>query len=334
MAEHKSIPKPASDPVTAGDRRARARDIALAEADGIRLLAETLDGRLDDAVALMQSLSGRLVVTGMGKSGHVGAKLAATFASTGTPSFFLHAGEAAHGDLGMIARGDVVLALSHSGDSPELGPVADYCAEAAIPLIAITSRPDSRLGRAADVVIRMPDVTEVCPNNLAPTTSATVALVAGHVLAVLLMESRAFRADEFAAFHPGGRLGLTLTRVGRYLERYPPEVPRVTPEDTVETVINEMTAGRMGCVVVTNGDGSLHGLITEGDLRRAMAPDMFGKTASEIMTAEPMTVGPEQLIRDVVAIMTERRYAHVVVVDDGRVVAILHTKDLMERGYI
>lgn len=330
MAEHRTL----QTQPDAGARNARARDIVAAEADGVRLLADSLDGRLDQAIELLQSLSGRLVVTGMGKSGHIGAKLAATFASTGTPSFFLHAAEAAHGDLGMLAHGDVVLALSHSGDSPELVPVAEYCAENAIPLITITSRPESRLGRAADVVIQTPDVTEVCPNNLAPTTSATVALVAGHVLAVLLMESRAFRADEFAAFHPGGRLGLALTRVRRYLERYPTDVPRVHPDDSVEAVINAMTAGRMGCVVVTNGDGSLHGLITEGDLRRAMAPDMFSRRARDIMTSNPTTVGPEQLIRDVVEIMTEKRYAHVVVIDQGQVVAVLHTKDLMERGYL
>lgn len=311
----------------------RARQIVREEIEGLNVLSDTIDESCFDAVELIRARTGRLIVTGMGKSGLIGAKLAATFASTGTSSFFLHAAEAAHGDLGMIQPGDVVLAISNSGNSRELFAIIDYCTINAVPLISICGRRESRLGKASNLVLMLPNVREVCPNNLAPTTSATLTLVLGHVLAVLLMEARSFRDEEFAAFHPGGRLGLMLQTVERYVEEYPSETPFVAPGDGIDVVISTLAEGRKGCVVVADQDGRLCGLVTEGDLRRAYARDMFSKTASDIMTRDPTTLGIDVLMRDAVATMKKSRIANLIVVHDNRVRSVLHVKDLMQQGY-
>ena len=300
----------------------------------MRALADGMDASVMDAVRLIRSRPGRLVVTGVGKSGHIAAKLAATFASTGTPSFFLHAAEAAHGDLGMIAPDDVVLAVSNSGNSRELFAILDFCSAHGVPLIGVCTRPESRLGQAARVVLRLPDVAEVCPNNLAPTTSATITLVLGHVLAVLLMDAQAFRDEQFATFHPGGRLGLQLQTVDRYLAEHPAELPAVAPESSMETVIERLTEGRMGCVAVLDDAERLLGIITEGDMRRAYAPDMFERNARAIMTRSPTTVSGEVPMREVIERMKTKRIANVVVTDGQRARAVLHVKDLMQHGYV
>lgn len=317
------------------ERIARARQIVRDEMNGMEQLAGFFDDSIARAVDLIASRTGRLVVTGIGKSGLIGAKLAATFASTGTSSFFLHAAEASHGDLGMIVPGDVVLALSNSGNSRELYPIIDFCSTNNVPLIGVCSQATSRLARASAVPLLFPEAREVCPNNLAPTTSATLTLVMGHVLAVLLMETRSFRDDEFAAFHPGGRLGLMLQSVERYIENHHGEVPAVAPEAKLETVISTLADGRQGCVVVLEGgNGDLLGIITEGDLRRAYGTDMFDKSAADIMTREPATVTMEDLMRDVMEIMKERRIANVIAMDGKQVAALLHIKDLMQQGYL
>jgi len=313
----------------------RAKDILGKEIEGMAALAGAIDGAVADAVALIAARGGRLVVTGVGKSGHIGAKLASTFASTGTPSIYLHAAEAAHGDLGMIMVEDVVLAISNSGDTRELFAVLDYCRAVGVPVVAITAGAESRLARQATVLLRLPHVTEVCPNNLAPTTSALITLALGHVLAVLLMERRSFAESEFAAFHPGGKLGHSLTTVKRYLEEFGGETPSIAPDAPMSEVISAVANGRKGCVVVLDpADGRLRGLITEGDLRRAYDPQMFGKRAADIMTVRPVTVGVHDLVRDAIALMTERRIANIIVIDEGRVVEVLDTKDLMQRGYL
>ncbi len=276
-----------------------------------------------------------LIVTGIGKSGLIGAKLASTFASTGTPSFYLHAAEAAHGDLGMIAEDDLVLAISRSGDSRELFAVSDYCRSASIPMIAMTARRDSPLAKAATMVLTLPDVEEVCPNNLAPTTSALVMLALGDILAVLLMERRSFKDADFAQFHPGGKLGRRLSTIRRYVDEFGGEVPSVPPDMMLGEVIGAVAQGRKGCVVVLEPKTSaLLGIITEGDLRRAYDVDMFGKRAVDIMTKSPVTVDASDLIRDAVELMTARRIANIVVLEEGRAVEILDTKDLMQRGYL
>jgi arabinose-5-phosphate isomerase len=313
----------------------RGRAIVLDEIRGMEQLSESIDGAIEQAIGLIIQRTGRLVVAGIGKSGLIGAKLAATFASTGTPSFFLHAAEAAHGDLGMVETGDVVLAISNSGNSRELYPVIDYCTTNAIPLIAMCSREDSRLAKGATVLLKLPAVEEVCPNNLAPTTSAIVTLALGHVLAVLLMEAQSFGDSDFAEFHPGGRLGLMLQTVKRHIEDFDNEVPNVTADASVETVISELANGRKGCVVVTEGSqGKLCGLITEGDLRRAYSPDMFAKTAKDIMTVQPTLISPDELMRDAIQMMKTQRIANLVVVENDAAIAILHMKDLMQQGYL
>lgn len=314
---------------------ARAREIVLKEAAGLQVLAGSLGPEITAAVRLIEAQAGRLIVSGVGKSGHIGAKLAATFASTGTPSFFVHAAEATHGDLGMVLRGDTVLAISKSGSTRELYPLLDYCTDNGIPVIAITGEPDSRLGRAATIVLKLPDVDEVCPNNLAPTTSATLMLVMGHVMAVLLMDSRKFAHADFAQFHPGGRLGRRLSTIRRYMEEYGTEVPKVSVDAPIEIVISQLTGGRMGCVVVCEpGGDALRGIITEGDLRRAISPELFQKQAGDIMTSTPHTVTADELIVTAIELMATRRIANVIVVADGKPIDVIHMKDLLERGYV
>jgi arabinose-5-phosphate isomerase len=320
-----------------------ARSILGKEIAGLEQLGDALDGGLEQALQLIEARvtnaesgrRGRLIVTGVGKSGLIGAKLASTFASTGTPSFYLHAAEAAHGDLGMVAEEDLVLAISRSGDSRELFAVSDYCRSAGIPIIAMTARLDSPLAKSATMVLPLPDVDEVCPNNLAPTTSALIMLALGDVLAVLLMERRSFDDADFAQFHPGGKLGRRLSTVRRYVDEFGGEVPSVAPDAMLRDVISAVAQGRKGCVVVLEPERlTLVGIVTEGDLRRAYDGDMFGKCAADIMTVSPVTVDVSDLIRDAVELMTERRIANIVVLDDGKVVEILDTKDLMQRGYL
>ncbi len=329
---------PRIKPAAAADRDAavtRARDIIGKEIEGMATLAAAIDGSVAEAVALIAGRGGRLVVTGVGKSGHIGAKLASTFASTGTPSIYLHAAEAAHGDLGMIMVADTVLAISNSGDTRELFAVLDYCRAVGVPVVAITAGGESRLAKQATVLLRLPQVTEVCPNNLAPTTSTLITLALGHVLAVLLMERRSFAETDFAQFHPGGKLGHSLTTVKRYLEEFGGETPSVTPDAAMAEVISAVANGRKGCVVVLDPGGArLRGIITEGDLRRAYDPKMFGKRAADIMTAKPVTIGVHDLVRDAIALMAERRIANIVVLDGAQVVEVLDTKDLMQRGYL
>lgn len=313
----------------------RARCIVDEEIDAMRLLRDSFDDRMVAAVGLILACPGRLIVTGVGKSGHIGAKLAATFASTGTPSFFLHAAEASHGDLGMITAQDVVLAISNSGATKELYPILEFCNANGTKVICMTANDQSRLAQQSDICLQLPKVKEVCPNNLAPTSSAIVTLAAGHVLAVLLMERRSFLDADFGKLHPGGRLGLLLSSVRRYTEEFKDTVPAVSPQELLGHVVIKMAEGQRGCVVVTEeGTNRLLGLITEGDLRRAFSPDMFNKSAQAIMTTRPVTVSVEDLMSTAVSIMKERRIANVVVVDGDTVVDVLHTKDLMQRGYM
>lgn len=313
----------------------RARSIVDEEIEAMRLLRESFDDRMIAAVGLIQACPGRLIVTGVGKSGHIGAKLAATFASTGTPSFFLHAAEASHGDLGMITAQDVVLAISNSGSTKELYPILEFCATNGTKVICLTANEQSRLAQQSDICLQLPKVKEVCPNNLAPTSSAIITLAAGHVLAVLLMEKRSFIDSDFGKLHPGGKLGLLLSSVRRYTEEFKDTVPAVAPQELLGHVVIKMAEGQRGCVVVTEeGTNRLLGLITEGDLRRAFSPDMFSKTAQAIMTTRPFTVSVEDLMSTAVSLMKERRIANVVVVDGETVVDVLHTKDLMQRGYM
>jgi len=324
--------------VPAGNRCA-AR-VLYHEAEALQALAEKIfsDRNFSDAVDLIVNIEGRVIVTGMGKSGHIARKIAATMASTGTPAFFVHPGEASHGDMGMIVRGDVVLALSNSGESRELGDLIQYTRRFAIPLIGLTSRPSSTLGGSADLALLLPELPEACPNGLAPTTSTTMALALGDALAVALLERRGFSADDFQIYHPGGKLGQQLMRVSEIMHGGT-DVPLVDMNTTLPETFTVMSEKGFGAVGLTDADGKLAGIITDGDIRRHISADLLTKTAAEIMTQNPKTVLPDTLVGEAMAVMNDvkgrfRRITCLFVVDgDGRPVGILHLHDCLKAGF-
>ena len=303
------------------------------QAEGLARLADSLNGSFEQAVARIMATEGRLVVTGMGKSGHIARKISATFASTGTPSLFVHPAEASHGDLGMIDRRDTVLALSKSGESPELGDVVTYCRRHRIPLLAITAQPDSALGRAADIVLALPDMAEACPLGLAPTTSTTMTLALGDALAVVCLRRRNFRAANFREFHPGGKLGQKLARV-RDIMHSGEALPLVPLSATVGDAILEMTRGRFGCVGVLDADGHLAGVFTDGDLRRSFSAAVIDRPIAALMTADPKRIDPDALVADVAYLFTSRRIPSVFATADGKPVGIVHIHDLLGSGFV
>jgi arabinose-5-phosphate isomerase len=311
---------------------ASGRRVILAEADGLRTLADHVNDGFSRAVAMISEVTGRVVVTGMGKSGHVARKIAATFASTGTPALYVHPGEASHGDLGMITPQDAVLALSNSGETSELRDMILYTRRFAIPLLALVGRAPSTLAEAADHVLVLPKVGEACPMGLAPTTSTTCMLALGDAMAVALLERRGFSAHDFAVFHPGGKLGGQLLRVEQLMHRGD-DLPLVSPTTSVGDSILEMSRKRLGCVGVVD-NGRLVGIVTDGDLRRHMAPDILGRTAGEIMTANPRTIGPRALAVEAVAAMNgpPRPVMVLFVLDDDHPVGALHLHDCLEAG--
>ena len=284
------------------------------------------------AVGLLRDIAGRVIVTGMGKSGHVGRKIAATLASTGTAAYFVHAAEASHGDLGMIRSGDAVLALSWSGETPEFADIITYAKRFRIPLLAITSNPDSALGREADLCIRLPHAEEACPNGLAPTTSTTMQQVLGDALAVALLESRGFSSVDFKVYHPGGKLGARLTFVRDVMHKGG-EIPLVPTEATMADAVMEMTGKRFGCVGVLDRTGRLAGIVTDGDLRRHMGPDLMTRPVEAIMTRQPSVIEPDALAVEALAMLNEKRRSVLIVVDaPGRPIGILHLHDLYGIG--
>jgi len=272
-----------------------------------------------------------VIVTGIGKSGHIGQKLAATFASTGTPAFFVHPSEASHGDLGMIAPADVILALSWSGETAELKDLTDYSRRFRIGLIAVTAHPDSTLGHAADVVLTLPQAREACPHNLAPTTSSLMQHALGDALAIALLENRGFTALDFHLFHPGGRLGAMLKFV-RDIMHVGKEVPLVPVGTRMAEAIAEMTAKTFGCVGIVDHDGRLAGIITDGDLRRHMSVDLLSRSVETIMTRDPVTVRPDQLVSEALELLNSSKKTQLIVVDDGRPVGVVHFHDLLRAG--
>lgn len=305
------------------------------EADGIAALAtalrDGLGGAFVAAVELIHKARGRVIVTGMGKSGHVGRKIAATFASTGTPAFFVHPGEASHGDLGMIAAADVILALSWSGETVELKDLTDYSRRFRIGLVAVTAHPDSTLGHAADVVLTLPQAREACPHNLAPTTSSLMQHALGDALAIALLEHRGFTALDFHVFHPGGRLGAMLKFV-RDIMHTGAAVPLVPVGTRMAEAIGEMTAKTFGCVGVVARDGTLAGIITDGDLRRHMSSDLLGRNVETIMTREPVTVRPDQLVSEALELLNSSKKTQLIVVEDRKPVGMVHFHDLLRAG--
>jgi arabinose-5-phosphate isomerase len=282
-------------------------------------------------VETIRNARGRVIVTGMGKSGHVGRKIAATLASTGTPAFFVHAADASHGDLGMITSDDVMLVLSWSGETEELKDLINYSRRFRIGLIAVTVSADSTLGKAADVVLAMPESREACPHNLAPTTSSLMQLAIGDALAIALLESRGFTAVDFGVFHPRGQLGAALKFV-RDIMHTGAAMPLIGRGAPMSEAIVEMSAKGFGCVAVTDDSGKLAGVITDGDLRRHMRADLLKAPVDEVMTAAPKVVRPDQLASEALQLLNSSKITALVVVEQGRPVGIVHFHDLLRAG--
>jgi len=305
------------------------------EREGVAALAtamcDGLGAAFVAAVETIRNARGRVIVTGMGKSGHVGRKIAATLASTGTPAFFVHAADASHGDLGMITSDDVMLALSWSGETEELKDLINYSRRFRIALIAVTASADSTLGKAADVVLAMPESREACPHNLAPTTSSLMQLAVGDALAIALLESRGFTAIDFGVFHPRGQLGAALKFV-RDIMHAGTAVPLIKRGAPMSEAIVEMSAKGFGCVAVTDDSGKLAGVITDGDLRRHMRGDLLQVPVDEVMTASPKVVRPDQLASEALQLLNSSKITALVVVEAGRPVGIVHFHDLLRAG--
>jgi arabinose-5-phosphate isomerase len=329
-------------PLTERSQHARAASLIAsalrtleAEAGGITTLSAAMHDALGHAfvraVELISHAQGRLIVTGMGKSGHVGRKIAATFASTGTPAFFVHPSEASHGDLGMITPDDVIMALSWSGETAELKDLIDYSRRFRIGLIAITAAAESTLAQAADVVLALPAAREACPHNLAPTTSTVMQGALGDALAVALLESRGFTALDFRKLHPGGRLGAMLKFVGNIMH-VGQTIPLVALGTRMADAVVEMSSKGFGCVGIIDGRGLLTGIITDGDLRRHMRPDLLEARVEEVMTSAPKTVRPDQLASEALEIINSSKITALLVAEEGKPVGIVHFHDLLRAG--
>jgi arabinose-5-phosphate isomerase len=294
-------------------------------------LTDGLSAGFQSTVGLMLACEGRVIVTGMGKSGHVSQKIASTFASTGTPSQFVHPAEASHGDLGMITAKDIILALSWSGETGELANLISYSRRFRVPLVAITSRPESTLAKAADIVLTVPQVQEACPHGLAPTTSTLMQLALGDCLAIALLEGRGFSAQDFKVFHPGGQLGANLKHVGDIMHRGS-RLPIVNENEPMSTALVVMTEKSFGCLGIVGGDGKLTGILTDGDLRRNMEPGLLSRQVSEIMTKSPKTVTAAMLASAALQIINASAITALFVVEDGVPVGIVHIHDLLRAG--
>ncbi len=313
-----------------------ARAVIETEARAVTALGERIDNDFVRACRHMLDCAGRIVVIGMGKSGHIGGKIAATLASTGTPAFFVHPGEASHGDLGMITDKDVVLALSNSGETDEILTILPLIKRLGVPLIALTGNPQSRLAREADVHLDVSVEKEACPLGLAPTASTTATLVMGDALAVSLLESRGFTADDFARSHPGGRLGKRLLLHVADIMHTGDAIPRVAPRDTLDAVLVEMTRKGLGLAIVTDEDGRVAGVFTDGDLRRVLdhgRVDVHSLRIGEVMTSPCRTITGERLAAEALQLMDEKRINALPVVDaDNRLIGALNMHDLLRAG--
>lgn len=314
---------------------ASARRTLDTEAQGIAALRASLGGALGEAfsgaIDILKGVRGRVIVTGIGKSGHIGQKLAATFASTGTPAHFVHPTEASHGDLGMITRDDCILAISWSGETVELSNILNFAGRFAVPLIAITSRAGSALGRAATIVLELPRAAEACPHGLAPTTSTTMQLAMGDCIAVALLEAKGFSAHDFKVFHPGGSLGAKLKFVADVMHTGD-RLPLVREDDVMSQALVTMTAKALGCLGIVDAQGRFVGIITDGDLRRHMGQDLLKATAGEIMTRKPKTIASTLLASAALEQINASRITTLFVVEKGLPVGVVHVHDLLRLG--
>ncbi|HMB40305.1 MAG TPA: KpsF/GutQ family sugar-phosphate isomerase [Wenzhouxiangellaceae bacterium] len=315
----------------------RAREVLATEAAAIQALARRLDGAFVEACRLILACDGHLIVTGMGKSGHIGHKLAATLASTGTPAFFVHPAEASHGDLGMIRAGDVIVALSNSGETAEVVNLLPVIKRIGVGLIAMTGKPDSSLARHADVHLDTSVDREACPLGLAPTASTSAQLAMGDALAIALLEARGFTAEDFARSHPGGTLGKRLLLRIADVMHGETDLPTIAPEQTISEAIVIMTRGRLGLCAVVDAERRVAGILTDGDLRRGLddSGDIRTTPVRELMTADPQTIGPNELAASAVELMQARRIQGLLVVDDEkRLVGALNFQDLLQAGVV
>jgi arabinose-5-phosphate isomerase len=308
-----------------------AKRVLRVESEAIAGLIERLDARFEKAVELLHACKGRVVVTGLGKSGLVGRKIAATFASTGTPALFLHTGEALHGDLGMLTAGDVMLAISTSGETAELIELLETVKRLGVPLLALTANPKSTLAQASNIVLDIAVKEEACSLNLAPTASTAAAMAMGDALAIALLERRGFKAEDFAALHPGGRLGNKLRRVESLMHQGE-NAPSVLPTTKMPDVIYEMSRKGLGLAAVTEANGKLLGIITDGDLRRVMQKrkeNVLALTAADCMTKNPITLTRTELAASALRIMEEKKITSLLITDpEGKLEGVLHIHDL------
>ena len=314
-----------------------ALDVIALEAKGLDALAQSLEnGPLADAfvraVNIIKTAPGRVIVSGMGKSGHIGRKIAATLASTGEPASFVHPGEASHGDLGMISRSDVVLALSNSGETKELSDMMAYCGRFDIPLLSITSGENSSLASASDVCLLMPKADEACGETRAPTTSTTMTLALGDALCVALLRDKGFEAKDFKSFHPGGKLGAAFKKVGDVMNPAD-RLPLCAPDAGIDKVSETIAQNNFGCVGIVEG-GKLTGVITDGDLRRHLSADLLSQTAKDVMTKNPVFVTEDTLAADALGVLAEKHITTLFVCRDGAPVGLLHIHDMLELGLV
>ena len=320
---------------------AQARQTLATEIAGLEALSAALDHNFESAIATIQAMKdkglGRLIVAGIGKSGHVARKIAATLASTATPSYYIHPGEASHGDLGMVTSHDVIILLSNSGENAELYDMIAYAKRFAIPLIAITSNPDSNLGRHADIPLLLPKVPEACPNGLAPTTSTTMMMALGDAIAVALLARSGLSAEEFRVWHPGGKLGSKLRHVSDLMigEK---DVAMVGPETRMDAALIALTEKNLGSVIIVDAQQKLLGIITDGDLKRHMGPDLLARPVKDIMTAHPRTITPDALAASALEIMVNPGgnpiTSLVVATSDGRVTGLIRVQELLKAGLV
>jgi arabinose-5-phosphate isomerase len=328
-----AIPKTKAEPTD--EAVASALRTLATERDGIAVLMDGLAGDLGPpftaAVEMIAAARGRVIITGMGKSGHVGRKIAATLASTGTPAYYVHPAEASHGDLGMVQPDDVIVALSWSGETAELADLVGYAKRFGLGLVAVTSNQASSLARQADVCLTLPKAAEACPNGLAPTTSTTMQIVIGDALAVALLERRGFTAEHFRVFHPGGKLGAKLKLV-RDVMHTGGRLPVVTVGARMDAAIVEISAKGFGCVIVVDNDGALAGIVTDGDLRRHMSADLASVPVEAVMTKNPRTIAPDDLLAKALAIQETSKITALIVKDGKRPIGLVHYLDLLRAG--
>lgn len=312
----------------------RARQVVRLNIEALTALERAVDVSIARACDVILSRPGYVVVTGMGKSGHIGGKIAATLASTGTNAFFVHPAEMSHGDLGMLRPDCTLIALSNSGESRELRDPLIYCQRNGIPVIGVTQRPSSFLGRHSEVCLTLPNVAEACPNGLAPTTSTLMSLAVGDALAMVLMDRRGFTREAFGLHHPGGALGMSLQTVREWMGDNESQPATIGEDAPFSSVVSAITEGRKGAVAVLHPDGTLAGMVTDGDIRRAFAQDVSAITARDIMSPNPITVGKDARMSDVIDLLAANKIANLFVVQDAKPVAIIHIAELMQAGYI